>query len=388
MRLTARNVAALNIPPRKAEHVEWDDELTGFGLRLRQGGKRTWIVQYRVGRQSRESRSAPSRPFRLTLPEALQRPTSQGLNSGPIPRPRKRGKKPALPSPWPPWWTGISENAKSRLKPRSFEEVERHLKKHWAPLHGIPVHKITRAKVAARLEEIERASGPIASNRARSAISALFTHGMRIGVADANPVVGALRVADEVQRDHVLTDDELAAIWRACRDDDYGRIIRLLTLTGQRRDEVGDMTWAEVDLGAALWTIPKERTKNGLAHDIPLSRPAVEILSSVPRREGRQLVFGEGRGGFSGWSQSKRRLDARIAAIGAKVRPWRLHDLRRTVATRMADLGILPHVIEAVLNHISGHKGGVAGIYNRATYAKEKREALNAWTAHVAKLTH
>ena len=103
-------------------------------------------------------------------------------------------------------------------------------------------------------------------------------------------------------------------------------------------------------------------------------------------RDGRSLIFGEGEGGFQGWSKAKAALDSRIANAGAKVRPWRLHDLRRTVATRMADLGTLPHVIEAILNHISGHKSGVAGIYNRATYAKEKREALDAWAAHVAKL--
>jgi len=174
-------------------------------------------------------------------------------------------------------------------------------------------------------------------------------------------------VAVEVSREHVVTDEELAAIWRACRDDDYGRIVRLLILTGQRRDEVGDMKWTELDLDRRIWAIPRERTKNGLTHEVPLSDVALEILQSIPRRDGRDFVFGEGRGGFSGWSKSKTRLDARIAKAGAVMRPWRLHDLRRTVATHIAEMGTLPHVVEAILNHVSGHKAGVAGIYNRAT---------------------
>jgi integrase len=127
--------------------------------------------------------------------------------------------------------------------------------------------------------------------------------------------------------------------------------------------------------------------KNGLTHEVPLSGAALEILHNTARREGREFVFGEGRGGFSGWSKSKTRLDARIAKAGILVRPWRLHDLRRTAATRMAEMGTLPHVIEAVLNHISGHRAGVAGIYNRATYAREKREALDLWSKYIAGLT-
>jgi integrase len=178
----------------------------------------------------------------------------------------------------------------------------------------------------------------------------------------------------------------LRAIWQACRDDTYGRIVRLLLLTGQRRDEVGSMTEVELNFSAAVWTIPSERTKNGLAHEVPLSRPALEILASQPRIAGRRLMFGHGVGAFSGWSNSKERLDKRITASGIAMAPWRLHDLRRTVATGMANLRVLPHVIEAVLNHISGAKAGVAGTYNRATYAREKRDALDLWATHVLAL--
>jgi integrase len=165
--------------------------------------------------------------------------------------------------------------------------------------------------------------------------------------------------------------------------DDYGRIVRLLILTGQRREEVGGMTGAELDLVRARWSIPRERTKNGLPHEVPLSPAAVSILRAIPSGLVAAQLFGEGRGTFQGWSNAKAALDRRIVQSGILIAPWRLHDLRRTVATRMAELGILPHVGEAVLNHISGHKAGVAGIYNKALYSVEKRQALERWAEHL-----
>ena len=202
---------------------------------------------------------------------------------------------------------------------------------------------------------------------------------------DANPVAATNRPQEPVSRDRVLSDGELREIWNACQDDDYGRIVKLLLLTGQRRDEIAALEWSEIDLDAALITLPKERTKNKRAHDVPLSDLALSILPSP--RHGRELVFGEGEGPFTGFSAAKRRLDERINAARAKPMPeWRLHDLRRTAATRLADLGVQPHIIEALLNHVSGHKAGVAGIYNRAAYAPEKRAALTLWAEHIPAL--
>src|SRR5262249_36496779 len=153
------------------------------------------------------------------------------------------------------------------------------------------------------------------------------------------------------------------------------RIVRLLMLTGQRRKEIGALQWSEVSDGAI--TLPAERTKNDLAHEVPLSAQAQDILASVHRIIGRDAVFGR-TDGFSAWSIPKRELDE-----ASGVKDWVLHDLRRTCATRMADLGVQPHIIEAVLNHISGHKRGVAGVYNRSTYSSEKRDALNRWAGHI-----
>jgi integrase len=164
-------------------------------------------------------------------------------------------------------------------------------------------------------------------------------------------------------------------------------------LTGQRREEVAGLCWSEVDFDRSLWTLPGERTKNGLPHEVPLSKLALRILGEQPRRLGdgkiqRDLIFGRGKGPFSGWSRSKVRLDEALSAGGDQekklISNWRIHDLRRTMVTIMAErLSILPHVIESVVNHVSGHKAGVAGIYNRATYAKEKRLALQTWADYL-----
>jgi integrase len=209
---------------------------------------------------------------------------------------------------------------------------------------------------------------------------------MREGLAEVNPVIGTNRAVDETSRDRVLSDEEPAAVWRACRDDDYGRIVRLLILTGQRREEVGGIVGAEINFLQARWSIPRERTENGLSHEVPLSAAAVDVIRGSPLGMSRDLLFGEGHGSFQGWSKAKAALDRRITQSGAKIPAWRLHDLRRTVATRMAELGVLPHVVEAVLNHISGHKAGVAGVYNRALYSAKKRQALELWGEHIRAL--
>jgi integrase len=200
------------------------------------------------------------------------------------------------------------------------------------------------------------------------------------GLAEANPIIGTLKPQDAEPRSRVLSDAELAAIWRACGDDAYGRVIKLLILTGTRRGEVGGMRWSELDLDRGLWSIPPQRTKNKKPHQLPLMPLALDVITGVPRRLGRDHLFGTRSAvGLRHW-HAKIELDRRL---GAAVGPWRVHDVRRTVATRMADLGVMPHVIEAVLNHYSGHRGGVAGIYNRSSYERDVRAALALWADHI-----
>jgi integrase len=271
---------------------------------------------------------------------------------------------------------------KAGLKARTYQEVERHLLVHAKRLHGLQVAAVDRRTVAALLAELAANSGPALADSVRALLSAFFSWAMKEGLCDSNSVIGTNKAAAKGARDRVLTDHELAAIWDALGTTNYGDIVRLLALTGQRRDEIGGLRWSEVDLDKAVIALPAARTKNGRPHDIPLSAEALAILKARPRLAGRGYVFGAN--GFAGWSNCKRELDARITSNGA-IPPWRLHDLRRTVSTKMHDeLGIQPHIVEAVLNHVSGHKGGVAGTYNQALYAKQKAIALARWAEHLA----
>jgi integrase len=389
MKLTQANISALTLPRGKSEWIVFDEKLPGFGLRLRAGGKRTWIVQYRVGRkQRRKTLGSVDKVSAAKARETAGRDLA-AVQLGSDPQAKKIEHRARAAETLEATSVRYLAYQRTRLKPRSFEQVETHLTKHWAPLKGVPVSEITQRTVSARLGEIAAERGPFAANRARATLSTFFGWAMSEGIADANPVINTNRQTDEKARDRVLTDAELVAIWNACRDDDYGCIVQLLILTGQRRDEVGAVLKSELSLGARKWNIPRERTKNGLAHEVPLSNMAIGILEAAILREGREgrdRIFGEGDAGhgFSGWSKAKSALDDRIEEMTrARPAPWRLHDLRRTAATRMADLGVQPHVIEAVLNHISGHKAGVAGIYNRTSYAAEKRQALDLLASHI-----
>lgn len=380
MRLTVQSVARLTLPSGKSELIVFDDDLPGFGLRLRAGGKRVWIIQYRVGPKQRRVTLGSVETIDLGKARKRAKDLLAEKQLGGDPQADKfEAKARAAVTLQSVAQRYLELRAAPRLAPRSYLEVKRH---HWAPLHRVSIHRIRRSDVAARLLDIAANNGPMAANRARATLSSLFTWAMREGIADTNPVIGTNRPAPERSRSRVLSDNELVVILMACREDDYGRIVHLLALTGQRREEVGGMRWDELDLDAGLWRIPPERTKNHRPHDVPLSGPALQILEKIIRRN-RPFVFGEGDGSFQGWSKAKSALDKRIADAGSTLAPWRLHDLRRTVATRMGDLGIEPHVVEAVLNHVSGTKAGVAGVYNRSLYAGEKRAALTLWADHV-----
>jgi integrase len=175
----------------------------------------------------------------------------------------------------------------------------------------------------------------------------------------------------------VLSDDEFAAIWRATDGPGpFNGIVRFLVVTGQRREEVAGMTWAELSGDFSTWTIPASRAKNGTTHIVPLSAQAQGLLRNVPRFG--ELVFPGLHGVFNGWSKAKAALDAKSG-----VTDWRLHDLRRTVATGLQRLGARLEVTEQILNHVSGSRAGIVGVYQRHDFANEKRDALESWGSHV-----
>jgi integrase len=276
------------------------------------------------------------------------------------------------------------DRKRPEMKPRPFSEVERHLTAHAKPLHRLRLAEIDRRTIALRLADVESASGPVARNRVRSSLSAFFNFAIREGLVEINPVTGTGKAPEGGSRERVLTEPELQQVWKALSEDQFGDIVRLLILTGQRREEIGGLRWSEIDFERGLIVLPPERTKNKRLHELPLSQQARVILERQPHREDRDLIFGLGQGGFSGWSDCKAVLDER-----AKLKmPFRLHDLRRSAATIMVDkLGVLPHIVEAILNHVSGHRAGVAGIYNRAKYETDMRQALGSWADHIANIT-
>jgi integrase len=238
---------------------------------------------------------------------------------------------------------------------------------------------------------------------------AAFAWAVKRGMVNTNPFTDLPVPKAVARRERVLSDDEIGEIWRAAAEAGapHGTIIRLLILTGQRRGEVGGMTWGEISDDLSTWTMPGDRTKNGVAHVVPLNGPARDLLRGLlpqdaaeakramaERRASGALVLPGLLGTpFAGWSKAKTALDKAIvdartkaAAVGtspAPIVPWSVHDLRRTVATGLQRLGIRLEVTEAVLNHISGSRAGVAGVYQRHDWAAEKRAALDAWAAHV-----
>lgn len=385
MRLTRTIVRDLKLTEGKSYEIVWDEGLPGFGVRINPTGK-AWVVQYRANGKSRRETIGRTDTISLDGAREAARTKLAHVRLGADPYAERKEAAAQKSITLRIVVDKYLANASSRLKPRSFEETRRNLLKHWASLHETPITAVTRASVSQILETIGRNSGPIASNRARAALSAVFSYAMKMGLVDHNAVVGSIKAGDERHRDRVLTDPEVKHIWQALKDDSYGRIVRILLLTGQRREEVANMRWPEIDLKHALWTLPGERTKNRRAHEVPLSPPVVTILEQIPRILARDLVFGARGGGYSGWSKSKAFLDERMKKNNQLISDWRLHDLRRTAATGMANIGSPPHIVEAVLNHISGTRAGVAGIYNRATYRQEKREALDLWANHVSKI--
>lgn len=379
MKLTASNVRTATAPEGKTDHIEWDSGLPGFGLRLR-GRSRSWIIQYRIGRQQRRESLGDIRRVTLEAARDIARKRFAQIELGVDPGAEKaRAREAAAAAALT--LSSVADRyldaKRDALSVSSIKAAERNFRVHWEPLRNRPIGEIKRTEIAAQLQTIRKEYGDAAAARARSVLSSAFVWAMREGLTESNAVIGTHNPGEALQsRDRVLGDAELAAVWRACDDDDFGKIVKLLILTGARRSEISFLRWSEIADNTI--TIAAERSKNGKAHTLILPAMAVQILKSVPRRG--DCVFGEHGRGFARWSFWVDKLRERL---GDSVKPWRLHDLRRSAATGMAEIGIEPHIIEAVLNHVSGHKAGVAGIYNRARYSEAIRIALQRWAEHL-----
>jgi len=361
--------------------ITWDPKLPGFGLRTR-NGKRTWVFQYKIGDRNRRIKiGGPelSREQARKLAQALQGDLAKArLGHGTDPATERDKIKQAKTRPANSFAATIPAYLEARaggLKPATHEAQARHLNNHWAALHGLALADIARADVAASLSAIAKDHGPIAANRARATLSKFYAWAIGEGLCDTNPVIGTNKRDENDPRERSLSDAEVAKVWLAAPDNDYGHIVKLGLLTGCRRTELGDLKWSEVDLDAKTITLPKERTKNGQQHVVPLSATAMAILSNTERGQG-DYVFGRtDYAGFSGWSKSKAELDEAV-----KLKPWTLHDLRRTTRTGLGKIGVQPHIAEAVINHLPPK---LVRTYDTHTYEAEKRNALDRWATHL-----
>jgi integrase len=400
-RLTPQQVSALTLPPDKTDALVFDDVVPGLAIRLRAGGKKSWVFQYRTGTKQR--RLSLGAATALTPHEARKRAAllHAEVKLGRDPAGDKTAARARASETFEAILPLFLARQKERLRPRAFVEVERHLTTHAKRLHHMPLVEIARRDVAGVLTGVAAQLSGASTNRVRTSLSSFFSWCIREGLFDNNPAAWTER-REEAARKRLLTDDELREIWAALRDDSYGAIVRLLILTGARREEIGALRWSEVNLDQSLITLPSERTKNKHEYEIVLSQPARAILRSRtrlnwPDGSACDLIFGRGVRGFADWVGSRIDLDGRIlaarkaaaAATGVDVvgmPAWVLHDFRRLVSTTLHDhLGIAPHVVESVLGHL-GHKAGTAGRYNLALYREEKRRALAAWGEHLAQI--
>jgi integrase len=386
MNLDAKTVAAATLGSKR-DAIFFDATLKGFGYRLRigSGGKlmRTWVVQYKRAGGTRRLLLGSADVLSADKARAAAKRILAQVVLGQDPQADKADRRSKDQLSVRSIIDEYLAAKQQQVRGRTFNEVERYLTgPYFKALHSMPIDKVSRKDVASRLVSITNAASSITAARARSALSAFYVWSLKMGLVEVNPVNNTLKPKDSEGRKRVLTDAELAAIWRACGDNDYGKIVRLLILLGCRRAEIGGMCFEELDLEQGSWTLPAARSKNGEAHTLPLMPMALDIIKSVPRMVSRDQLFGVRGKGYSDWGGGKRALDERCKVTG-----WCLHDLRRTAATRMGDpLGVQPHIVEQILNHQGGHKSGVAGIYNKATYEREVRAALALWSDHIRTL--
>jgi integrase len=390
MKLSEKNIAKVKATAaKKSDYFEWDEDLSGFGLRVR-GKYVSWVFQYYVHGKSHRiklgdqnvmsAEKARSEAILAAAKVEVARRTGEAhpilekknIRDEAIRAEAKRPGDAQFGSRIEEYLEARSANGKG-LREASLIETRRYLTQHFKALHNIPLNQVRRIDVANVLSEIK---SPAVHNRARSTLSTFFAWAIGRGWVEANPVVGTNKAEGESERKRVLTDEEIATVWLRAPDNSYGTILKLLLLTGCRRDEIGGLMWSEVDLNARTITIPGSRTKNGEQHVVPLSDMAMSILAGIARRDGYEHVFGRTlAAGFSGWSSAKAEFDGQV-----KIADWVVHDLRRTVRTGIDKLGTLPHICEAVLNHLPPK---LVRTYNQNTYQSEKRKALDTWAHHL-----
>lgn len=412
--------------PALKDLILWDEKIPGFGLKVTPAGRKSYFYRYRLARPGEAAQTAPAKygigkHGELTPEQARKRAqelaalVAQGIDPRELEANTRRAKDEAkriaaeqarLDSDlgfarMADLWL-VHYEAEIGRRPSSVRQAKLVVENYLKPALGAkPIPHVSRADLQSILDKI-----PTSKKAMKRAVfayaSVLFGWAAGRGDVERNPLVDMAKPPAPVARDRVLDDSELVEIWTAAGSmpSIWAAFYRIAILTGQRREEVAALRWAELNRGTMEWVIPANRAKNGLAHIVPLSDSVSAELDALAEttawpRSGFVLTT-TGTTPISGFSKAKKALDAKVhelrnAALAGNadvepLPPWRLHDLRRTVATGLQRLGVRFEVTEAVLNHVSGAKGGVAGIYQRHDWKEEKRSALNAWAAHVNEL--
>jgi integrase len=388
MKLTQRRIDDLECPAGKKDALVFDGEQRGLGVRVTARGGKSYVAQYTFAGSKRRvplgSCSAISLAAAREAVRAILGDAARGVDTA---AERKEARLKAAADGLTladliDQWDKLHLSAKRANYSRAATGS---LRRSFAHHLDKPAAAVDRSAVVRVLDGLSKDDKIAMAGALARHGSALYGWAIRRGTLSGNPFE-RVPVAPTVRRERVVSDDEINRIWAGTEGPGaFNGIVRMLMLTGQRREEVARMKWDEITPDLSVWTIPTSRAKNGIAHVVPLSPQAQTVLRAAPRinrgsnDDSPDLVFPGEPGVFSGWSKSKARLDGRIGVNG-----WTLHDLRRTTATGLQKLGVRLEVTESVLNHVSGSRAGVTGIYQRHDWAEEKRAALNAWGEHIA----
>jgi integrase len=385
MRLTVKNVETIRPGANRREIP--DGHMPGLYLILQPSGARSWAVRYRFQGATRKHTLGSFPAINLKAARAVAGKALRTVAEGRDPsREKILARAAKADSVGRIVEEFLERHVRRSNRASTARETERLFRQDVLPCwRSRMVHDITRRDVLALLDRIVDGGAPIVANRVLAAIRKFFNWCVARDIIAVSPCAGVKPPTLERARDRMLSDAELKLVWQAAGElgFPFGPLVRLLILTGQRRDEVAGMKWDEVDFERRLWVLPRERTKAARPHEVPLSNAALDVLN-VPHHAGSPFVFTtNGASAVSGYSKAKRRLDA---LLPPDMPSWRLHDLRRTFASGAARLGVNLPVIEKILNHVSGSFAGVVGVYQLHDFAAEKRAVLEAWGSFVTAL--
>lgn len=411
-----------DLPPTGKTYFCWDTQISGYGVRVTANGSKAFVYQYRLGGRGSPEKRTTIGKCKILTPDAARKIAldyAEKVRGGIDPVEEKKvslnakaqRKKADIELAFKTYYKSYLEKRVKVDVPKSYPFMESILRLHAAPtLADKPVDKITRKDLIAVIETIP-SNQPAVRRQVYLILSKLFKWAVGRDDIAASPMIGMNAPIAANARDRVLTDNELVLVLGGARmlGMVFGSFFNLLAITGQRRSEVAGLDWSELNRDECLWTLPEERCKNGVKHLVPLSTMAIEILDHLaavtdqkkPVWPSKGLVFTTtGRTPISGFSRAKQHLDTAMLKIAKdqaaeagenpetiEIADWRIHDLRRTMATGFQKLGVRFEVTEATLNHISGmSRAGVAGVYQQHDWKEEKREALEKWAQHCERL--